>query len=179
MIPFTSTDAAPSFDHPLEMLHACHGKILQQCDTLKKLTPHLQLNGCDRQAQQAAQNILRYFDTAGMLHHQDEEADLFPALRASDQEQVPALLARLLSEHIVMLSAWQALRTALLQIAQGITVSLPPSLTENFIRSHTAHITLEEAELLPLAARLLSLQQLAQIGRNMAARRTRAIGAKE
>jgi len=31
----------------------------------------------------AAQGILRYFDTAGQLHHQDEEQDLFPALHAA------------------------------------------------------------------------------------------------
>lgn len=184
MISFTSTDAAPSFDHPLEMLHACHGKILQQCETLKKLTAHLQLNGYDRQAQQAAQNIMRYFDTAGMLHHQDEEAGLFPALRASaasapDQQQLQTLLARLLAEHVVMLSAWQALRPALLQLAQGNGTALPDSLAEHFIRSHSAHISLEEAELLPLAARLLDLQQLSQLGRQMAARRTLAMAAKE
>ncbi len=65
MIPFTPVEAAPSFDHPLEMLHACHDKILRQCDTLKKLAAHLPGNGCDQQARQAAQGILRYFDSAG------------------------------------------------------------------------------------------------------------------
>ncbi|HEX5338277.1 MAG TPA: hemerythrin domain-containing protein, partial [Gallionella sp.] len=73
MISLTSTPAAPSFDHPLGMLHACHGKILRQCDTLTKLAAHLSRNGCDEQARQAAQGILRYFDTAGQFHHQDEE----------------------------------------------------------------------------------------------------------
>ena len=71
MTSFTSGETAPSFDHPLEMLHACHGKIQQQLDTLQKLASHLPVHGCDQQVQQAAQGILRHFDTAGQFHHQD------------------------------------------------------------------------------------------------------------
>jgi len=174
MISLTTAEAAPSFDHPLEMLHACHGKILKQCATLEKLAAHLPVNGCDQQVRQAAQGILRYFDTAGQFHHLDEEQDLFPALRLSaglDQVQLDALLARLLSEHEVMLAAWDALREVLLKLAEGIVTPLPETLTANFIGSYTTHIATEEADLLPLAARLLTPQQMVQIGKSMAERR--------
>lgn len=174
MISLTSGQAAPGFDHPLEMLHACHGKILRQCDTLQKLATHLSGNGCDVQARQAAQGILRYFDTAGQFHHQDEEVDLFPALRAcsgANKPQLEALLERLLSEHVVMLAAWNELRKVLLRLADGMDTPLPATLTEKFIGSHTAHIAVEEAELLPLAARLLSPEQLKRLGTSMAERR--------
>lgn len=43
---------------------------------------------CDVQAQAAAAQILRYFNVAAPLHHQDEDEDLFPALLALHQ---PAL----------------------------------------------------------------------------------------
>lgn len=174
MISLSSSQAAPSFDHPLEMLHACHGKILRLCDTLQKLAAHLPGNGCDQQARQAAQGILRYFDSAGKFHHEDEEQDLFPALRLSagqDREKFETLLERLLAEHVVMLAAWDALRPALVQLADGRNVPLPESLIEQFTASHTRHISLEEAELLPLAARLLSPQQTIRIGQRMAERR--------
>jgi hemerythrin-like domain-containing protein len=167
MITFT---AAPSFDHPLEMLRACHDKILRQCDTLTKLAAHLPLHGCDAQGQQAAQGILRYFETAGQFHHLDEEQDLFPALHAATACD-SALLARLLSEHTVMLASWEALRQILLQLAEGRAVTLETAVMNNFIGSYTAHIALENAELLPMAARLLNLPQLAAIGREMAGRR--------
>lgn len=156
------------------MLHACHGKILRLCDTLQKLAAHLPGNGCDQQARQAAQGILRYFDSAGKFHHEDEEQDLFPALRLSagqDRVKLETLLEHLLAEHVVMLTAWGALRPALVQLADGRNVPLPESLTERFIASHTRHISLEEAELLPLAARLLSPQQTIRIGKRMAERR--------
>lgn len=166
--------AAPTFDDPLEMLRACHGKILRQCDTLEKLASHLKTDGCDMQARQAAQGILRYFDSAGKFHHQDEECDLFPALQAGDadeQERLDALRQRLLKEHVTMLAAWEELRPVLLQIVEGMNVRLDDSLATRFIDSHSMHIAVENSELLPLAARLLTQEQLREIGMRMAERR--------
>jgi pyridoxamine 5'-phosphate oxidase len=174
MISLISQEAAPSFDQPLDMLHACHGKILHQCATLKTLATHLISHGCDQQARQAAQGILRYFDSAGQFHHQDEEEDVFPTLRLSagfDQPQLHNLLGRLLSEHVVMLGAWNALRPVLLRLADGVDASLSGTLVENFIGSYTGHIAVEERDLLPMAARLLNPQQTAAIGKRMAERR--------
>jgi hemerythrin-like domain-containing protein len=174
MISLTAADSAPSFDNPLEMLHACHGKILQQCDTLRKLVTHLPSAGCDEQAQQAAQSILRYFDSAGQFHHQDEEEDLFPALRkaaGSDKSHLENLLERLLQEHVAMSDAWESLRPALLQVAQGAQVTLAPALSEDFINRYAQHIAVEESELLPLATRLLDAEQMRKLGKHMAERR--------
>jgi hemerythrin-like domain-containing protein len=172
MISLNSADSAPTFDDPLEMLLACHGKILRQCDTLRKLAAHLHTHGCDAQAQQAAQGILRYFDSAGQFHHQDEEENLFPALRDSGEPaQVDALLQHLLKEHVVMLAAWGELRAVLQQLAAGTNVPLDEALTSKFIDAYTEHIAVENSELLPLAARLLSPVQLRQIGIRMAERR--------
>ncbi len=106
------------FDSPLEMLLACHGKIQTQCATLHKLLLHLPSHGCDTQARQAAQAILRYFDTAGQNHHDDEEQDLFPPLLATPNTEVHELIARLLDEHKVLDAAWQQLRPLLLAIAE-------------------------------------------------------------
>lgn len=162
--------AAPSFDHPLEMLRACHGKILQQCDTLKKLEAHLAQRGCDAQSRQAATGILRYFDTAGQFHHMDEEENLFPALRNCPGVE-HALLEQLLAEHTGMLCAWNALRPALLRIAGGIDATLDSAVSDRFIGSYTSHIEIENSRLLPMAQRLLSDRQLDYIGRKMAERR--------
>ncbi|MDP1592621.1 MAG: hemerythrin domain-containing protein [Gallionella sp.] len=174
MITTLSGVTAPSFDHPLEMLRACHGKILRQCDTLQKLAAHLEHKGCDQQVQQAAQGILRYFDTAGQFHHLDEEQDLFPALRAAagaDNLTLDALLERLLAEHVFMLAAWEALHPVLSKLAEGNHAALTADLSGNFIRRYTDHIAIENAELLPLAARLLDPLQMELIGRRMAERR--------
>lgn len=174
MTPVASSRTIPDFNHPLEMLHACHGNILRQCSALRKLAARLTHESCNQQAQQAAQDILHYFDTTGELHHQDEELDLFPTLHTlagPDQAQTEAMLERLSTEHIAIFAAWNELHTALQQLAKGVNTALPESLADQFIRSYTKHITFEEAELLPLAARLLSPQQIMRLGRNMAERR--------
>ena len=174
MISFSSGESAPSFDHPLEMLHACHGKIQRQLNTLQKLLAHLPTHGCDQQAQQAAQGILRYFDTAGQFHHQDEEENLFPtllALNIPEKTQVKALIERLLAQHAIMFAAWSDTRAVLVKLAEGVNTPLPEALVERLTDSYTPHIELEETELLTLSARLLSPQQIMSLGKNMAERR--------
>lgn len=171
MVTLPGSAAAPSFDDPLEMLRACHGRIQAQCTTLRKLQSHLQLHGCDVQAQQAAQAILRYFDTAGRYHHQDEERDLFPRLIATQHQVAASLIARLLHEHQGMESAWQNLRPLLLAITESHSTSLDANITQHFIDLYASHIETENGTLLPLAQTLLNDEQLHTIGQNMAARR--------
>ena len=174
MISFAPGEAAPSFDHPLEMLHACHGKIERQLNTLQKLADHLPAHGCDQQVQQAAQGILRYFDTAGQFHHQDEEENLFPTLLALDvpnKEEIETLVDRLLAQHVVMFATWGDVRAVLAKLAEGTNVPLPEALVEKLISIYARHIHFEETELLPLAARLLSPQQIMELGKSMAGRR--------
>ena len=163
--------AAPGFDDPLEMLRACHGRIQSQCSTLNKLLAHLPQHGCDTQAQQAARAILRYFDTAGRHHHDDEENDLLPLLLATSSGEAHALVARLLAEHKIMDAAWQQLRADLTRIADGTAASLDTTVTGQFIAAYDRHIAVENLQLLPLAATLLTTPQLETLGKRMAARR--------
>lgn len=163
--------AAPGFDDPLEMLEACHGRIRAQCATLRKLQQHLPEHGCDAQARQAAQAILRYFDSAGQYHHQDEEHDLFPLLIGTANAEARGLVARLLEEHRGMELAWQRLRPLLLAVAEGQSAALDASAAEHFIDVYDRHIVVENGRLLPLAAKLLTAAQQETMGRNMAARR--------
>lgn len=171
MIDLTGNTAAPTFESPLEMLRACHGRIMAQCSTLYKLLQHLPANGCDAQARQAAQAILRYFDTAGQYHHQDEEMDLFPLLLATSSTDAHELVVRLLGEHHEMDAAWLRLRTRLQDIAEGESDRLEASVVDTFSTAYERHIAVENAQLLPISARLLSPQQLQDLGRKMAARR--------
>lgn len=166
-----NTPAAPGFDDPLEMLQACHGRITAQCDTLQRLVAHLQMQGNDEQAGQAARAILRYFDTAGQYHHQDEEQDLFPALLASGDPSAAAHIERLLGEHTQMNNAWRALRPLLRAIAEDRSDTLDSGVAARFIDCYARHIAFENGTLLPLAQTLLDDAALQRIGRSMAARR--------
>lgn len=173
-IPGHSAPAA-GFEAPLEMLAACHARIEAQCDTLRRLAAHVARHGSDAQAQTAAANAMRYFDTAAVQHHADEERDLLPALleamAGSDAVCIRGMAERLSAEHRRMEASWARLREPLARIAAGAARKLPAAQVDAFIDAYAAHLAYEEAELLPLAARLLDDTQLDAIGRAMRGRR--------
>jgi len=171
MINLIGAKNAPSFDDPLEMLLTCHERIRTQCATLSKLVLHLPQHGCDAQAQQAAVAILRYFDSAGQHHHQDEELDLFPLLLATENETAQTLIAKLLADHQIMNAAWQQLRPLLLGVAENSASQLDASVAQHFIDVYDSHIEIENTQLLPLANTFLTTDQLESLGIKMAARR--------
>lgn len=172
MIIIPGSAAAPNFATPLEMLRACHDRILDQCNTLLKLQQHLVTNGCDLQAQQAARAILRYFDSAGHYHHQDEEIDLFPLLLASTNTTAHQLISHLLGDHLEMNKIWLLLSPRLQDVAKGMAAVLDARLVADFKSAYEQHIALENTQLLPLAEQLLDEHQLSEFGDKMANRRS-------
>ncbi len=166
---------AVGFEVPLEMLAACHGRVQHQCDTLLRLVTHLQTHGADRPASEAARAVMRYFDTAARHHHEDEEQDLFPALlesmAGSDAVCLRELTASLCSDHRLLEQRWASVRERLLQVAKGAASTLADADVPGFVQLYAQHIAREEAELLPLAARLLSDVELDRIGLAMRRRR--------
>jgi hemerythrin-like domain-containing protein len=169
--------AAPTvgFEVPLEMLSACHSRIELQCATLRRLVPHLACDGADEQARIAAASVMRYFDTAAVHHHADEERDLFPALIESmaglDAVCLRQLMAGLAAEHRALEGHWRQVRSALVRVVDGDALSVAADDVEALVGLYERHIEREEKELLPLAARLLSNDELDRIGRAMRERR--------
>lgn len=166
---------AVSFEVPLEMLSACHGRVLHQGATLRRLVPHLARHGADEDARIAAAAVLRYFDTAAKDHHADEETDLFPALiesmAGSDAVCIRELIQALTADHRALESHWQRLRVVLQQIAAGTVLPLVSAEVEAFVVLYEQHIAHEEGELLPMAARLLDDDALDRVGKAMRERR--------
>jgi hemerythrin-like domain-containing protein len=166
-----SEATAPSFDDPLGMLSACHGRIARQLATLERLRRHLPEHGCDADARAAARGILKYFDTAAPNHHADEESSIFPRLRNALPRRADALLADLEREHALLAAQWRHLRPLLAGIAAGARANLSPKQVADVRAAYAAHIAREEGELIPLAARTFDAAMLAAIGGEMAARR--------
>ena len=162
---------AADFDHPLEMLAACHERIEDRCELLHRLGRHVAEVGADEQARQAAANVIRYFDTAGENHHRDEEEDVFPRLLSVDTGASEALVVQLREEHARMREAWAALRPILARISAGEAAPFDAAQLERFTALYRNHIELEERELFPLAQRLFDDDALAATGDAMARRR--------
>ena len=162
---------APSFDQPLEVLLACHGRFEKQCATLEKLLMHLPQHGSDPEAQQAARNILNYFDNAAVHHHDDEERNLFPLLERAGHGEWCDVVELLTGEHDDLAQLWRALRPPLQAVAEGESVALNVSHAERFIALNRSHIAFENERVLPLARQILSAADLLTLGQAMAARR--------
>lgn len=178
-VPGHSAPAA-GFEVPLAMLSACHSRIELQCSTLRRLVPHLTTRGADAEARTAAANVMRYFDTSARHHHADEEQDLFPALiesmAGSDAVCLRELTESLAAEHHELEVRWQLVRAVLERVVAGERVSLESEDVEALSVLYERHIDREERELLPMAERLLSDEELDRVGRAMRERRGVEIG---
>jgi len=168
-------DTAPDFSQPIAVLKHCHGRIRKQLATLEKLLVHLPGHGADEGARQAASAILRYFDKAAHLHHDDEEQDLIPMLRAvaqgDDAATLQALAPTILQDHKDMDAMWQDLHEQLTAIADGSAAALTSSTVTRFVQRYTAHMEREESTMAPMAMRLFSAEQMARLGQAMQLRR--------
>jgi hemerythrin-like domain-containing protein len=167
---------AAGFDEPFEMLHACHGRVQRTLRLLDRLGAHLATHGADRQAREAAADILRYFDIAAPLHHEDEELHVFPVLRASGNAADAALADALHAEHQRMEADWQRLRTELQAVHQGQAPAIQALEQARqrwaaFAALYASHIEAEEAQAYPAARARLPATQTEAMGRDMARRR--------
>jgi hemerythrin-like domain-containing protein len=166
----TLQPVAPSIDDPIELLIACHDKVRRFTRLAERLRDHVALNGADTQAREAAQAVLRYFDIAAPLHHDDEDLDLFPALREHGTPALRQALSDLSAEHESLGQLWHVVRAWLQEIERGHPHPAPDELAQ-FAQRYVAHAAREEAEVYPHANQL-SPAQTRRISQSMVARRT-------
>ncbi len=164
------------FDDPLALLLACHGRVHDRLALLQRLAAHLLAQGDAAQARDAATAVLRYFDVAAPLHHQDEERHVLPRLAAASDAALRELAGRLRREHAAMESAWAALRGPLQ--ATAARGALPADAAqalrrdaEAFAALYQGHVAAEEALAFPAALAALAAAERRAMGAEMAQRR--------
>ena len=175
----TSTDHG--FDRPLGLLSDCHRRIerfLRILDITAAAAAGRALTGDERRGSEAA---LRYFATAAHTHTADEEDSLFPRLRAAADpaaNRALAMVAGLEQDHREaerrhaeveqLVRRWldhESLDPAAAAALRGHLAALGAL--------YAAHIAIEDHELFPAAARVLSAEAISRIGSEMAVRRGR------
>ena len=162
------------FEQPFAMLEACHERVQRTLGLLGRLRAHVHEHGADDDARQAARDVLRYFDIAAPLHHQDEELHVFPLLLAQGPADVRALVQQLQQDHVAMTADWAAARGCLQTLADGAACAFNAedgAALDRFAGRYGAHIAAEEGLAYPTAAALLAPETLAAMGQEMAARR--------
>jgi hemerythrin-like domain-containing protein len=162
------------FDQPLDMLEACHERLRRSLALLERLSAHVNTQGADRPAQDAARDVLRYFDLAAPHHHRDEELHLLPLLQADPATQ--AWAQQVLSDHAQLAQAWAAARPALAGLSQG---HWPPAQGAacaqaqwaQWSQALLAHAAWEDAVIYPWVRQQVGPADLHTIGQEMAQRR--------
>ncbi|MDR7305989.1 hemerythrin domain-containing protein [Rhodoferax saidenbachensis] len=164
------------FEAPFEMLAACHERVHRSLALLQRLQQHLVDMGCDDNARQAARDVLRYFDIAAPLHHQDEELHVFPPLLLGADVALRAQVRQLMQDHRDMEAAWAAARQVLLAIAghNAGPLALTPAQTaalDQFAALYGQHMVHEDGLVYPAAQAVLSVPALQAMAQDMMARR--------
>lgn len=162
------------FDEPFAMLEACHDRVRRSLDLLQRLRQYLRDQGCDDSARQAARDVLRYFDIAAPLHHEDEELHVFPPLLAAADAQVVALVRQLQQDHVQMAERWAGARGSLQALAEGDIdrfSAADDAALDRFAASYADHLRHEDEAIYPAARAVLGAEAQLGMGREMAQRR--------
>jgi hemerythrin-like domain-containing protein len=168
-----------SFTDPIGLLGDCHRRVerfLAQLVHVATLAHGEPFTGEQRTAWETA---LRYFREAAPKHTADEEESLFPRLRTVDRPDVKALLARVdgLERDHVRAGAGHAEVDRLGQawLADGRLspeeASRLADVLAELAELYRAHLAIEDTEVFPLAAEVLSAVDRHAIGGEMAVRR--------
>ncbi|MGQ2923568.1 hemerythrin domain-containing protein [Hydrogenophaga sp. ANAO-22] len=168
---------AAGFEAPFEMLGACHERVERMLALLAKLQQHVLVNGWDESVASAARDVMRYFDLAAPLHHEDEELHVFPPLLAGDDAMLRRVVQRLQQDHRDMEAVWVEARAALASVTQapplGWTHFSPPEEATliGFTRLYDRHLSEEDGLVYPAAQTSLSPDVLRAMSADMMRRR--------
>jgi hemerythrin-like domain-containing protein len=168
-----------SFNEPLGLLSDCHRRIEQFLDLLVKVNEEAgeeELSPAHREALQVA---LRYFSVAAPKHTQDVEASLFPRLRdvnSPDAREAMAKLDALEADHVRADAAHAEVDVLGLRWLQDGRLDSEKrqrlrQLLNELRELYRGHIEIEDRDVFPLAARVLTREQVDQVGKEMAQRR--------
>lgn len=170
---------SPTFAQPLAVLADCHRRLerfLHVLGTFAARSAGTELGAHDRELLTAA---LRFFREALPKHMADEEESLFPRMRQATHPLAIAAMHRLAaleSDHAAA-QPRQELVEALGQrwLDAGRLGAGDQELFRRMVTAlaemYAQHLALEDQEVFPLAARILSPGALRLVGREMAARR--------
>ncbi len=166
------------FDEPLGLLSDCHRRIEYFLGVLIRVARDSRGRELTSDAEKAVRTAQRYFAEASPKHTADEEESLFPVMKAAadargtscrtidqleaDHEEAGALHLRV----DALLEAWLSDGRLGESESQELLTQL-----ERLQDIYIEHIRIEDNEVFPLAAELLTAEQLTKVGREMQARR--------
>ncbi|MBS2028513.1 MAG: hemerythrin domain-containing protein [Deltaproteobacteria bacterium] len=174
------TGPVPRGDEPLGFLLECHGRIRHFMGLADRLAKLNDVGPSERA--QAATAVHRYFTVAFHLHASDEDELLIPALRQHAEPALRERLDALEPEHRVLDALVAELGPLWARIGAapaewgGCREQLA-SVGARLAEAIERHLSFEEREIFPAAARLLDCVTLAELRAQAARKRQGTPGA--
>lgn len=168
-----------NFDDPIGMLSDCHRRIERFLGVLIAVAGQARGNELTGDQRTSFTNALRYFQESAPKHTADEEESLFPRMRRAGEDQTLAVLAQideLRRDHIrAEMNHQEVYRLAQAWLQRGRLeseeVSRLAALLSELREMYERHIAVEDHEVFPCAAELLSKDDQLELGLEMAQRR--------
>ena len=162
-------------DSFLDPLHI----ILTEHDRQRRVAEWLWTHSADQwlaPIQEQVATLLAYLTRDLLLHHRDEEDDLFPVLRARcvPTDGIETILAELDRDHAAESFLVRDIAVDLRVVAESRDLEAPARFFTSlriFAEGQRRHLSWENRVVMPLAGKRLTRQDLETLGRNMAARR--------
>ncbi len=180
-LPLSTVGGGPDhgFDEPLGLLSDCHRRIEHFLNVLLVLGRQLRGGHLEDVNRRQLDQALAYFAKAAPRHTQDEEVSLFPRLRACQDARAAAALTTLDGLESDHREAERLHDSVDRLVRRWIEAdSLPKEETDRLVSDletlaaiYARHIGLEDHQLFPAAADLLSEGDIEAVGREMAERR--------
>lgn len=161
---------AAGTDGPIEHLAACHRRIEERLGTLERAAEWIGSEDEAKKAEaiQAIGSAIAFLDSSGVLHTVDEEESLFPRLAHLLTPHEREYLDALERQHRAMDRAYAELKSALAATGAADRYRAAAARLADLYREHIAS---EDENLMPLASRRLSPEDLTLIAAEMKGRR--------
>lgn len=171
--------AEHTFSEPLGLLSDCHRRVEKFLGVIHKVAEQAKGGALGAEQRAGLETALRYFRQAAPMHTADEEASLFPRMRACGSPEVAAALAQiegLESDHKVADAAHKIVDDLSQRWLDAGTLKAGDAAellrqAQSLVDIYREHIALEDDVIFPLAGRALDGESLAAVGREMAERR--------
>jgi hemerythrin-like domain-containing protein len=165
----------PATDNaPIEEFSHCHDGIVAQLNELSRLP---ELAQAAQQARRIAQSTEAFFREVVLVHHKEEEEELFPAVLQSarageERDEVKLLIERLTQDHRDIEKTWHDLAPGVHAVARGHDATLDAARMAAFVARYRGHAQYEEAVFLPLSSKILGRDgnHMAALGLSLHAR---------
>lgn len=176
---YVQLGAAPEndFHNPLGLMSDCHRRIETFLSALLRVVQEADNEPLSPYYQHGLKAALTYFREAAPLHTLDEEDSLFPRLRQTRSGQRVLLCVERLEDEHQKADLWhtEVEELGMQWLQEGSLLSEQRArLNRRLEQLHDLydhHIKVEDEKLFPLAAKVLTPEQLVEIGQEMKQRR--------